>query len=71
MSVLAKLASALNRNAEAPNQILAKEIAAAHDQAAIRELVANLSNPDKAIQSDCIKVLYEVGSLQPDLKAAP
>jgi HEAT repeat protein len=67
MSVLSKLASALNRNDEVPNQILAQEIADAQDKAAVRELVANLSNPDKAIQSDCIKVLYEVGALQPDL----
>lgn len=67
MSVLSKLASALNRADEVPNQILANEIAESHDQAAVRELVTNLSNPDKAIQSDCIKVLYEVGGLQPDL----
>src|SRR5262249_38187922 len=29
--------------------------------AAVGELVANLHNKSKAIQSDCIKVLYEVG----------
>jgi HEAT repeat protein len=69
ISVLTKLASALNRADEVLNQILAKAFATAGDKAAIRELVANLSNPDKAIQSDCIKVLYEVGTLQPDLIA--
>jgi hypothetical protein len=69
MSILNKLASALGRNDEAPNQILAKEIAEARDKKAVRELVINLSNTDKAIQSDCIKVLYEVGALKPDLIA--
>src|SRR5258706_15800503 len=69
MSVLAKLASALNRNDEVPNQILAKAIAETQDKAAVHELVANLSSPDKAIQSDCIKVLYEVGVIQPNLIA--
>jgi hypothetical protein len=69
MSVLNKLASALNRSDEVPNQLLAKAIAEAGDAAAVRELVDNLSNQDKAIQSDCIKVLYEIGALKPDLIA--
>ncbi len=33
----------------------------------IREIAANLSNPDKDIQADCIKVLYEVGYIEPAL----
>jgi HEAT repeat protein len=69
MSILNKLASALGRNDEAPNQTLAKEIAEAGDKKAVRELVTNLSNKDKAIQSDCIKVLYEIGSIKSDLIA--
>ncbi len=69
MSNLTKLASALGRGDEVPNQVLAKEIATAEDQEGVQELVENLSNPDKAIQSDCIKVLYEIGSLNPDLIA--
>lgn len=69
MSVLDKLASALERNDEVPNQILAKEIAGAGDKKVVRELVDNLSNKDKAIQNDCIKVLYEIGALKPDLIA--
>src|SRR5258708_3221405 len=67
MTVLNKLASALGRGDEIPNQALAKQLATSEDKDAIRELVDNLSNPDKAIQSDCIKVLYEVGSLKPKL----
>ena len=67
MSVLNRLASALDRSDEVPNQILAREIAEAGDRDAVRELVANLSNADKNIQHDCIKVLYEVGYLKPEL----
>src|SRR5436190_810295 len=69
MSVLNKLASALQRGDEAPNEALARGIVQANDVAAVRELVANLSNSDKAIQSDCSKVLYEVGALNPELIA--
>src|SRR5690349_10050975 len=69
MSVLNRLASSLGRRDELPNQELARELVARTDQAGIRELVENLSNKDKNIQADCIKVLYEVGSLEPELIA--
>ncbi len=61
MGVLDKLASALGRRDEAPNEELARAIAASADPGAVAELVSGLSNKDKAIQSDCIKVLYEIG----------
>jgi hypothetical protein len=70
MSALDKLASALGRADEVPNQLLAKDIAATSDRAAVRELVGQLDSKNRAIQHDCIKVLYEVGYLQPDLVAA-
>src|SRR5215211_7819929 len=69
MSVLNRLASALERNDEVPNQLLAKEIAEAEDTAAVQELINHLTDPSKAIQSDCIKVLYEIGALKPELLA--
>ena len=31
----------------------------------IKEMVENLGNKDKSIQSDCIKVLYEIGYIKP------
>jgi hypothetical protein len=65
MSVLSKLASSLGRRDEIPNQMLAKEIAEAEDKAAVEELITHLSDASKAIQSDCIKVLYEIGALKP------
>jgi hypothetical protein len=69
MSVLDKLATALNRRDEVPNQELAKEIVGANDRAAVKELVENLANKDKRLQSDCIKVLYEIGECEPALIA--
>jgi hypothetical protein len=69
MSVLSKLATALNRKDEIPNVALAEEIVRKNDGSAVSELVANLSNRDKNIQSDCIKVLYEIGERDPKLIA--
>jgi hypothetical protein len=49
--------------------VLAEEIVRNSDANAVRELVDNLSNKDKNIQSDCIKVLYEIGEREPKLIA--
>lgn len=69
MSILGKLASSLGRRDEVPNQELARQILKSKDKQAVNELVENLANKDKNIQSDCIKVLYEIGELQPELIA--
>jgi hypothetical protein len=69
MRVLDKLATALNRRDEVPNQELAQNIVAANDKSAVKELVENLNHKDKNIQSDCIKVLYEIGERRPELIA--
>lgn len=69
MSVLNRLASALGRGDEAPNEALAQEIAERRDTEAVRELIAHLNDKNKDIQSDCIKVLYEVGAREPELIA--
>ena len=69
MSVLGKLSSVLGHRDEVPNQELAAEIAANNDAAAIEELILNLNHKEKAIQNDCIKVLYEVGGHKPSLIA--
>jgi HEAT repeat protein len=69
MSIIDKLASSLNRRDEAPNQELAIQIAANKDKYAIQELVKNLSNKSKDVQNDCIKVLYEIGEINPSLIA--
>jgi hypothetical protein len=69
MSIIPKLAISQNRRDEIPNQELAKEIAAAGDKKAVKELFENLTNKDKGIQSDCIKVIYEIGEKKPKLIA--
>ncbi|MBN1429833.1 MAG: hypothetical protein JXB07_15805 [Anaerolineae bacterium] len=69
MSVLTQLASALNRRDDAPNHELARRLAETRNATDIAEVVSNLCNSDPAIQSDCIKVLYEMGYLAPDLIA--
>ncbi|GGD72422.1 hypothetical protein [Paenibacillus nasutitermitis] len=69
MTIIDKLATSLNRKDEGPIQELAKYIADRDDKGAVIELVDNLHNNDKNIQSDCIKVLYEIGDLKPSLIA--
>lgn len=69
MTILNKLASVNNiRNTE-PNKELATELIITKNKKAIKELVENLNHKDKNIQSDCIKVLYEIGEKQPELIA--
>ncbi|HXD10357.1 MAG TPA: hypothetical protein VN653_09870 [Anaerolineales bacterium] len=69
MSVIDKLAHSLGRRDEVPNQELARELAAKKDKKGIREVAENLWNKDQHIQADCIKVLYEVGYIEPKLIA--
>lgn len=69
MSILNRLASLQNRRDEVPNQELARDLVARKDKTGIREVAENLWNKDKNIQADCIKVLYEVGYLEPQLIA--
>jgi hypothetical protein len=69
MTIIDKLASSLSRRDEVPNQQLAMQIVGRNDEKAVKELVRNLTNSDRAIQSDCIKVLYEVGERKPALIA--
>lgn len=69
MSVLDQLASALGRRDDAPNQALAKKLVEQQDQVGVQVLAAHLTSEDPAIQSDCIKTLYEVGYLDPALIA--
>lgn len=67
MSVLNRLAHSSGRRDEVPNQELARDLAAKKDKKGIQEIAENLWNKDKNIQADCIKVLYEVGAIEPGL----
>ena len=69
MSTLEKIAFFQNRRDEIPNQELARELALSKDSQGIQEIADNLTNKNKDIQSDCLKVLYEIGFLQPELVA--
>jgi hypothetical protein len=69
MSVIDKLAHSLGRRDEVPNVELARDLAVKKDKKGIREIAENLWNKDKNIQADCIKVLYEVGVIDPNLIA--
>lgn len=67
MAVLHKLASQLNRKDERPNIDLARELMEENNIEGIQEIVENLANPNKKIKSDCIKVVYEIGRVKPEL----
>jgi hypothetical protein len=69
MSVINQLATSLDSPNDEPNKVLAKKIVSKGDKAAVKELVEHLSSKDKNIQSDCIKVLYEIGEIKPELIA--
>lgn len=69
VNVLERLASALGRKDEKPNQKLAEEIVAAEDTVSIKILINGLQQK-KAVAHDCIKVLYEIGERNPVLIAS-
>lgn len=70
MSLVDKLASSLGRRDEVPNQEVAAKIVRGKDKKAVAELVALMRHEQKSIQSDSIKVLYEVAEKSPELVAA-
>jgi len=59
------LASSQGRRDEIPNAELAIQLTESEDVQAIRDMVAALAGKNKAIQGDCIKVLYEIGDRKP------
>jgi len=61
MTAIDLIATSLNRRDDNPNQDLAIEIIKSKRTDWVKELVDNLKHKDKNIQSDCIKVLYEIG----------
>lgn len=67
MNVIEHLASALGRKDEVPNHELAQKIVATNDLGAVQILIEHLHHKNKDIQHDCIKVLYEIGNLKPNL----
>jgi hypothetical protein len=50
-----------------PNKELARELAETKNLAGIDEIAKNLWHKNKSVSSDCLKVLYEIGYINPDL----
>jgi len=69
MPVLHRIAHLQNRRDEVPNQELARDLARKKDGKGIQEIAANVWSSDKDVQADCIKVLYEIGYIDPTLVA--
>lgn len=67
MTVLDKLAGALDRRDEQPNVALAEDIVARRDVAAIAELAEAVRAGPARQANDALKVLYEVGARDPAL----
>jgi hypothetical protein len=67
MSILNRIAFYQARRDEVPNQELAGMLARTCNAVDIREISENLWNKEPNIQSDCLKVLYELGYLAPEL----
>ena len=65
--MIEKLACKLGRNDEAPNIELAEYLCSHNDAEGIREIIGGFNGNDKAVASDCIKVLYEIGERNPAL----
>jgi len=68
--MIEKLACRLGRNDETPNIELAELLCQSEDTGGIRGIVEGRKGKDKAIASDCIKVLYEIGERKPHLISA-
>lgn len=69
MSIVNQLSSRRGVKSDVPNQKLAKELASNNATEAIKEIAENLESHDKSLQSDCIKVLYEIGYINANLIA--
>ena len=67
MSYIEKIAFHVGRRDEVPNQELAKQLAEEQNHAGIEEIAGYLQDKNKSIQSDCIKVIYEIGYISPQL----
>ncbi len=69
MSILNRLSSAIGATGNQNEVALAHKLAETKNREHIAELVDNLTNKDKKVQSECIKVLYEIGYIKPELIA--
>lgn len=64
--ILSKIAFYQGRRDEEPNQELARRLVESGDRKGIQVIVNHLHYPNPSVACDCIKVLYEVGYLNPE-----
>ena len=69
MGYVERIAYHVGRRDEVPNQELAALLAREENQEGIDEIAGYLNDKNKSIQSDCMKVLYEIGYIAPHLIA--
>jgi hypothetical protein len=69
MTVLEKIAFYRGIRDEIPNQELARELANSKNSEGVKEIAEHLWDKNSNVHSDCLKVLYETGYLDPDLIA--
>ncbi len=69
MTVLDRLAGAMDRRDEQPNIALAEDIAARGDLAAVAELADAVRTGPTRQANDALKALYEIGARNPELIA--
>jgi hypothetical protein len=67
MSIIDRISFYRNRRDEVPNQELARDLAKTGNRQGIREIASGLTQQNANVRSDCLKVLYEVGYIRPDL----
>ena len=67
MTYIEKIAFHQGERGEVPNQELAALLAESENRSGIAEIASYLDDKNKSIQSDCIKVLYEIGYISPHL----
>lgn len=67
MSAIERIAHSVGRRDEVPNQELARDLAEGRDTEGIAEIADHLADGNPRVASDCIKVLYEIGYIDPTL----
>jgi hypothetical protein len=67
MTWISKIAFYRNVRNEIPNQELARELAETDNIPGIKEISDYLYDKNTSVSSDCIKVLYEIGYIKPEL----
>jgi len=69
MTAIERISFYQNVRDEKPNQLLARGLADDFDIDGIKEIVSYLSDKNPNVRSDCLKVLYEIGYIDPTLIA--